>query len=225
MACCLGGRGGQGILPTGCPQAGVSRVKPAPQLGGPDRERAPLRAVAGPVARGTALLPRVQQVDVVGPRSVGTHRVLRQAEHGVEVVFETLEGTGAEGTEAGRAWGREDGPEFSTPLGRRRPGGQRADSPRWGAVPPPAEPPRCSNEPGVGLGSPLQSWLYHPAGREPGWKLSPCGPSTKRGQRSVSPRHKPPSCARPHQSKLHSSRGVGAGDSLPHRNLGTRSGV
>ena len=38
-----------------------------------------------------ALLSRVQQVDVIRPCGIGPHRVLSQAEHCMESVFETLE--------------------------------------------------------------------------------------------------------------------------------------
>lgn len=51
----------------------------------------------GLVTGEAALLSRVQQVDVVGPRGVGPHRVFSQAEHGMEGVFEALEGEAGRG--------------------------------------------------------------------------------------------------------------------------------
>lgn len=85
-------------------------------------------------------------MDVVWPRSVGTHRVLSQAEHSVEVVFETLEGTRytwpcmEEGRQARVFYPRGQ-------TDRQSPGEQSRQPPTWGVLSPPSEPTQRRNEP------------------------------------------------------------------------------
>lgn len=42
--------------------------------------------------RGPALLSGIQKVNVVRPGGIGSHCILSQAEHSVEIIFETLRG-------------------------------------------------------------------------------------------------------------------------------------
>lgn len=147
-------------------------------------------------------------MDVVWPRGLGPHRVLGQAEHSVQVVFETLEGTRAEAPVTG--WGcggRQDRPELSDSQGSDRQTDGDLGS-REHSLPP---PPFLATDPSPGLPSQspqTQGGAQRAAvlpGSSPALLLprgltQPCLPSTKHGQRSTSVTHRP-SDLHPRQEK------------------------
>lgn len=145
-------------------------------------------------------------MDVVWPRGLGPHRVLGQAEHSVQVVFETLEGTRAEAPVTG--WGcggRQDRPELSDSQGSDRQTDGDLGS-REHSLPP---PPFLATDPSPGLPSqsPRTQGGAQRGGCAAGFKPSPAAPQGPHpalppihGQRSTSVTHRP-SDLHPRQEK------------------------